>query len=139
MSERKLGRSSAPITTYYQFKPSSKPNPKVKVLTKGQEFVGTYKHRFINEENDITNNLIELTSGEAVTIKGCTGLNKDLDEAGKNTKVRIVFKGEGKKQPGKHAPWLFDVFLIENDSPAVEAPADLDTDEADEVSDDQPF
>lgn len=132
MPERKVGGvDDTPITTYWQYKlpdedADIKPETreKIKKITKGQEWKGTYLMAFKRVDKDDKGNekitythLLKLENGKKETIKGSTGLNRDLALLGTGKTVRIVFLGTGKKKPMKKPPFIFDVFEVLPDAP----------------------
>lgn len=131
-----------PVQTYYNFKTPEKPHPKVKVLEKGQKFIGSFQHTFVEDmpaedgkvQQKKTHLIYDDTLG-ALTIPGCKSINDALLTVKRGTRVEIEFLGKGKKNPKKpmrKAPYLFEVWDISPDVAPVTGSNAEETDSGDE-------
>lgn len=138
-----------PIKTYFNFKAPDEPHPKVKVLEKGQTFVGSYQHTFKEEIRDKETGKVQTKEThliyddtlDALTLPGCKVLNEALAQVKRGDRVEITFLGRGKKNPKqklRKPPYLFDVSLLEDDSIAKPAPASTGQD-GDDIQDDEAY
>lgn len=145
MAMKKITQSldTTPVAVYYQFKEPEKPHPKVKVLKKGQKFTGTYLHTFKDDAGEYQTHLFQTNEEGKITLKGCTGLNKDLATLSRNTPVEVTYLGVGKKKPGRRAPYRFEV-LADTDafgkpSPTGKSPEEEETLDNEETSAEEEF
>ncbi len=56
---------------------------------------------------------VDIAEGDKVEIWGCTVLDDRMDGAQIGETVRIVYDGRGKKAPGRQAPYMFSVYVVE--------------------------
>ena len=56
---------------------------------------------------------VEVGEGDKVEMWGCTVLDDRMDGAQIGDTVRIVYDGRGNKAPGRQAPYMFSVYVVE--------------------------
>ena len=57
---------------------------------------------------------VELAAGDLAWLKGSSVLNRALEQINDGEKIEIVYTGKGEKKKGRKAPYLFDVFRVED-------------------------
>lgn len=103
------GGDFPPTVAYYQYNKSEKPNPKIKILKKGDSFKGKFLRTFV--DGDFRTHLFEIEGQGRVTIKGAKMLNDALLQCPTGTYVELKFHGQGTVQKaGRRPAHLWDVF-----------------------------
>ena len=87
-------------------------------------FPGNYSYLISVEETDAPIQLfdkdtesmqdVDIAVGDLAWIKGCVVINKALAQVEEGTRVEIVYTGKGEAKKGRSAPFLFDVFKLED-------------------------
>lgn len=130
-----------PTSIYYEYVAKENQHEKVKILVKGQKFLGTFQHTFKDTEFDKDKppqkHLIDTQAEGQIQIKGCTSLNMRLEGMKRGTPIEIVFLGKGKPaKKSQRPPYLFKVYDLTDEAKVSEkAKASEASEEADDHTD----
>lgn len=69
--------------------------------------------RLYDKETQTLND-VDVVVGDLVWLKGTTVLNSALAQVDTDSKVEIIYTGKGEAKKGRKAPYLFDVFKVDN-------------------------
>jgi hypothetical protein len=69
--------------------------------------------RLFDKETQTLND-VDISKEDLVWLKGTTVLNTAFNQIQEGEKVEIVYTGKGEAKKGRKAPYLFDVFKVED-------------------------